>query len=198
MKLLAGVEKLDAGSVSSSVSVSYKPQYISFGSDAEVESFLKADEMLSHQLSLEPLMKKKLSQLSGGELQRVAIADCLSKKADLYLLDEPSAYLDVEQRLNISKVIRDRMEISGKTALVVEHDIVFIDYLSDSLIVFDGEPARKGSVNGAFPMEEGMNRFLTNLNITLRRDHDSFRPRINKPYSRLDREQREKGKLYYQ
>ncbi len=198
VKLLAGVEKLDSGSISGSVSVSYKPQYISFGSDMEVESFLKADEILARQLSLEHLMKKKLSQLSGGELQRVAIADCLSKKAEIYLLDEPSASLDVEQRLAISKVIRDRMEISGKTALVVEHDIVFIDCLSDSLIVFDGVPARKGNVDGTFPMEEGMNRFLTNLSITLRRDHDSFRPRINKPDSRLDREQKEKGKLYYQ
>ncbi len=198
VKLLAGIEKPDAGIISGKVSVSYKPQYISFGSDKLVESFLNVDELLSHQLSLEPLMKKKVSELSGGELQRVAIADCLSKKADLYLLDEPSAYLDVEYRLAISKVIRDRMALSGKTALVVEHDIVFIDYLSDSLIVFEGEPARKGNVNGTFPMEEGMNRFLTNLSITLRRDHDSFRPRINKPDSRLDREQKESGKRYYQ
>jgi ATP-binding cassette subfamily E protein 1 len=90
------------------------------------------------------------------------------------------------------------MEQFGKTALVVEHDLVFIDYLSDSLIVFEGEPAKHGSVNGAFPMEEGMNRFLTNLNITLRRDPDSSRPRINKSDSRLDKEQRESGKLYYQ
>ncbi len=198
VKLLAGVEKPDEGIISGKVSVSYKPQYISFGSDKLVESFLDVDETLSHQLGLGQVMKKKVSELSGGELQRVAIADCLSKKADLYLLDEPSAYLDVEHRLAISKVIRDRMALSGKTALVVEHDIVFIDYLSDSLIVFDGVPARKGSVNGTFPMEDGMNRFLTNLSITLRRDHDSFRPRINKPNSRLDREQREKGKLYYQ
>ncbi len=198
VKLLAGVEKPDSGIISGKVSVSYKPQYISFDSDKLVESFLDVDEVLSHQLGLGQVMKKKVSELSGGELQRVAIADCLSRKADLYLLDEPSAYLDVEHRLAISKVIRDRMALSGKTALVVEHDIVFIDYLSDSLIVFDGVPARKGSVNGTFPMEEGMNRFLTNLSITLRRDHDSFRPRINKPDSRLDREQKESGKRYYQ
>ena len=198
VKLIAGVEKTDKGEISCNVSVSYKPQYLSFSSEQLVESYLKVDEMLSRQLSLEPLMKKKISGLSGGELQRVAIADCLSKDADLYLLDEPSAYLDVEQRLIISKVIRERMEQSGKTALVVEHDIVFIDYLSDSLIVFEGEPARKGSVSSTFSMEEGMNRFLTNLDITLRRDPDSFRPRINKPGSRLDREQTASGKRYYQ
>ena len=197
-KLIAGVDKCDEGKISSNVKVSYKPQYLDFRSEEVVESYLKVDESLTHQLNLEPLMKSKLIDLSGGELQRVAIADCLSKDADLYLLDEPSAYLDVERRLTISKVIRERMEQSGKTALVIEHDLVFIDYLSDGLIVFEGTPAKEGSVNGTFSMEDGMNRFLKNLNITLRRDPDSLRPRINKAGSRLDRGQRASGKLYYQ
>ncbi|MBI2663861.1 ribosome biogenesis/translation initiation ATPase RLI [Candidatus Woesearchaeota archaeon] len=197
-KLLAGVEKADSGSISSSVKVSYKPQYLDFESGQLVESVLDVDSILSRQLNLGPLMKAPISTLSGGELQRVAIADCLSKNADLYLLDEPSAYLDVEQRLVVSKVIRERMELSGKTALVIEHDLVFVDYLSDSLIVFEGTPARLGSVHGSFSMEEGMNRFLTNLKITLRRDPDSLRPRINKPGSRLDEEQRRSGRMYYQ
>jgi len=73
-----------------------------------------------------------------------------------------------------------------------------MDYLADSLIIFEGEPAKKGEAHGSFSMEEGMNRFLTSLDITLRRDPDSKRPRINKPDSRLDREQRSSGKLYYQ
>ncbi len=198
VKLLAGVEKPDKGTISSSVSVSYKPQYLSNDSEAIVESFLKADEILTKDLTLEPLLKKKVNELSGGELQRVAIADCLSKDVDLYLLDEPSAYLDVEQRLVISKVIRDRMKISGKTALVVEHDLVFLDHVADSMIVFDGVPARNGEAHGAFAMEEGMNKFLANLGITLRRDKDTLRPRINKPGSRLDEEQTASGKRYYQ
>ncbi|MBI2137179.1 ribosome biogenesis/translation initiation ATPase RLI [Candidatus Woesearchaeota archaeon] len=197
VRMLAGVDAPDSGSISGNVKVAYKPQYLSFASDALVESYLKVDEVLSHRLNLAPLMKKKLNELSGGELQRVAIAHCLSRDADLYLLDEPSAYLDVEQRLVISKFLRERMESSGKTALVVEHDLVFIDYLSDGLIVFDGVPARSGVVSSTFSMEDGMNRFLGMLNITLRRDADSLRPRINKPDSRLDREQKDAGKLYY-
>jgi len=196
VKILAGVENADKGKVSSNVKVSYKPQYLNV-SEAIVESQLKVDEILSKQLNLEPLMTKKISELSGGELQRVAIADCLSKNADLYLLDEPSAHLDVEQRLVVSKIIRNRIEKSGKTALVVEHDLVFIDYLSDGLLVFEGEPARRGAV-ASFSMEAGMNKFLSNLGITLRRDPDSKRPRINKPNSRLDREQRDSNKRYYQ
>ena len=197
-KIIAGVDKCDEGSVSSNVKVSYKPQYLDIRSEQIVESYLNVEDTLIHSMNLEPLLKSRLSDLSGGELQRVAIADCLSRDADLYLLDEPSAYLDVESRLKISKVIRDRMEQSGKTALVIEHDLVFVDYLADGLIVFEGTPAKEGFVKGTFGMETGMNRFLKNLNVTLRRDPDSLRPRINKADSRLDREQRASGKFYYQ
>ena len=142
-------------------------------------------------------MKKKANELSGGELQRVAIAECLSKDADLYLFDEPSAYLDAEQRLIISKILKERMEELGKTALVVEHDLVFLDYLSDRLMVFEGEPSKSGKTSGVLRMEEGMNKFLSNLEVTIRRDKESLRPRINKPDSRLDQEQKTSGKRYY-
>ena len=127
----------------------------------------------------------------------MAIALCLGKDADLFLLDEPSAYLDIEQRLIISKVIRDFMELQDKSALIVDHDLLFLSYLSDKLMVFDGVPAKKGIVKGPFEMEEGMNMFLEKLNITLRRDKESLMPRVNKLDSRLDREQKEKGKYYY-
>ena len=113
------------------------------------------------------------------------------------VLDEPSAYLDIEQRLIVSKVIRDFMELQNKSALVVDHDILFLDYLSDKLMVFDGIPAKNGIVKGPFEMEEGMNMFLKKLGITLRRDQQSLMPRVNKLDSRLDREQKEKGKFYY-
>ena len=81
--------------------------------------------------------------------------------------------------------------------LIVDHDLLFIDNISEQLIVFEGEPAVHGIVKGPMPMEEGMNLFLEKLGITLRRDEQSRRPRVNKPGSRKDREQREVGKLYY-
>ena len=145
----------------------------------------------------EEVFDRKLDELSGGELQRVSIALCLSKKADMYLLDEPSAYLDVEQRLHVARMIKDIMEKRGSSALVVDHDILFIDYLSNNLLVFQGDPAVNGMVNGTFSMEEGMNLFLKELNISLRRDKESSRPRINKLDSVMDREQKRKNKLYY-
>jgi len=202
VKILAGETKPDSGEIMQNVKVSYKPQYLESNSSDMVATVLKDaiskyDVQLIRPLQIKPLMLKKLNELSGGELQRVAIAECLSRPAELYLLDEPSAYLDVEQRLKVSRIIRDFMEQKGTSALIVDHDLLFIDYISSNLIVFDGIPARKGSVTGPFPMMEGMNNFLGDLNLTFRRDPESRRPRANKPGSQMDRKQKSEGKLYY-
>jgi ATP-binding cassette, sub-family E, member 1 len=203
VKVLAKVLEAKSGTLSDDVKVSYKPQYLDSANDDLVASLMgeavkKYQTLLIDPLEIEPLMLKQINQLSGGELQRVAICAALSHDADLYLLDEPSAYLDVEQRLNVSKVIRDFRDFTERTILVVDHDVVFIDYLSDRVIVFTGDPGREGLVNGPYDLEKGMNTFLGNLDITMRRDEESNRPRINKRQSRKDRDQRESGNLYYQ
>jgi Predicted ATPase, RNase L inhibitor (RLI) homolog len=89
-------------------------------------------------------MEQDLVDLSGGERQRVAIAACLSEEADLYVLDEPSAHLDVEQRVRATTAIRRYAENHDATVLVIDHDIYMIDLLADRLMVFDGEPAERG------------------------------------------------------
>ena len=202
VKMLAGVLEQDAGTLSASVRVSYKPQYLQSDSEELVqdvlsEAFQRHSTTLIGPLQLEGLKERPLNELSGGELQRVSVALCLARDADLYLLDEPSAYLDVEQRLAISRIIRDMMVLRDTSALVVDHDLLFIDQVSDKLIVFSGEPAVSGAVSGVMEMAEGMNTFLEMLDITMRRDELSRRPRINKHDSRKDREQRESGKRYY-
>ncbi len=200
-KIIAGVLKQDKGSIEKKVKISYKPQYIEVSdalvSEALAIAFQKYESQIIEPMNIKPLMMKKLSELSGGELQRVAIANCLQQDAMLYLLDEPSAYLDSEQRLILSKMLRDFMEQKGASALVIDHDLLFVDYISDRLIIFEGKPAFEGIVQGPFEMEEGMNRFLSGLNITLRRDNESNRPRVNKLDSRLDREQKSERKYYY-
>ncbi|MBI4140378.1 ribosome biogenesis/translation initiation ATPase RLI [Candidatus Woesearchaeota archaeon] len=202
VKMLANVLKYDSGEISKQIKVSYKPQNLSTESKELVMTVLH-DAVQNYELQLvrplgvKELLLKPMNSLSGGELQRVAIAHCLSQPADLYLLDEPSAYLDVEQRLIVSKVLRDIAEQRGCTLLVVDHDLLFIDYLAEKLLVFEGEPAKHGLVTGPFSMEDGMNHFLSHLGITMRRDKETLRPRINKLDSRLDREQKEAGKLYY-
>lgn len=201
VKILAGQDRPDEGEVGDTLSVSYKPQYIEAPNvpvAVHLEKALKKhSNTLLKPLGVNHMLDKNVDELSGGELQRVAIVKALSEDADVYLLDEPSAYLDVEQRLLVSKIIRFRMEDSGKSCLVVDHDLLFIDYISNGLIVADGEPAVRGLVNGPFDMEEGMNMFLKDFNLTFRRDEESHRPRANKPDSQMDMKQKSENKLYY-
>ncbi|MCK4589927.1 MAG: ribosome biogenesis/translation initiation ATPase RLI [Nanoarchaeota archaeon] len=202
VKILAGVLEADKGSVGYEVTVAYKPQYLEAESEATVlevlqEAISKYNNQIIKPLNIPRLFMKKLNQLSGGELQRVAIAKTLAEEAGLFLLDEPSAYLDVEQRLLISKIIKQVAEEREVTVLVVDHDLLFLDYLSNKLMVFDGEPAISGEAKGPFKMEEGMNMFLKDLGITFRRDVNSNRPRANKVNSVKDREQKKEGKYYY-
>jgi ATP-binding cassette subfamily E protein 1 len=202
VKILADVIKPDKGKVEEQIKISYKPQYIDTTSDELVanvvrDALTKFSTQLAKPLNLQPLLTKKVNELSGGELQKVAIAICLSREADLYLLDEPSAYLDVEQRLRISKIIKDLMEEKGTSALIVDHDLLFLDYVSQKLMVFEGIPAEKGEGKGPFDMKTGMSMFLKSIDITLRRDPESLRPRINKQGSVKDREQKTKGQYYY-
>lgn len=208
VKMLAGVEEPSEGKVEWELKVSYKPQYIKVdyeGTVYELLSKIDPAKLLSNfyktellnPLGLPDLYERKVDDLSGGELQRVAIAACLLRDADLYLLDEPSAYLDVEQRLAVSRAIRHLMEKNEKTALVVEHDVLMIDYISDRIMVFEGEPGEHGKALPPMGMRDGMNRFLSNVGITFRRDPDTGRPRANKEGSVKDREQKEIGEYYY-
>jgi ATP-binding cassette subfamily E protein 1 len=205
--MLAGVIEPAKGKVDRRVKVSYKPQYLRAESNATIyELFSKtATDLLSpyysamviEPLGLKPLFNRELSALSGGELQRVAIALCLGRDADLYLIDEPSAYLDSFQRMEVAKVIKRVVESSGKSAYVVDHDIYFIDMLADKLMVFEGEPGRYGRTSKPASMREGMNLFFSQLDITFRRDEETNRPRVNKKESKLDREQKSRGEYYY-
>ncbi|MBI4738130.1 ribosome biogenesis/translation initiation ATPase RLI [Candidatus Woesearchaeota archaeon] len=201
VKLLAKVMDPDFGVIDEKIVVAYKPQYLQPNEELVMtvlhDAITKYEAQLIKPLNLKGLFTKQLNHLSGGELQRVAIANCLSQKADLYLLDEPSAYLDVEQRLLVSRIIHDIMELRGTSCVIIDHDLLFVDYISKKIMVFDGEPAVRGNVHGPFNMQDGMNKFLTMLNMTFRRDHESNRPRANKPGSQMDRVQKAGKKLYY-
>lgn len=208
VKMLAGVIKPTEGTIEYDIKISYKPQYISpehkgtlrefFEKSSQklfTSSFFKAE--VYEPLHLKYLLDRQLETLSGGELQRVAIASCLVKDADIFLIDEPSAYLDSEQRMIVSRMLRRVMEKSGKSAMIVDHDVYFIDMVSDALIVFDGESGKHGKAQGPFSLHEGMNRFLKDVDITFRRDEDTQRPRVNKTDSFMDRKQKQSGEYYY-
>jgi ATP-binding cassette subfamily E protein 1 len=206
VKLLAGVEQPDKGGVEHKLRIAYKPQYIKSDFAGTVGEMIDAmgnlnrdvfEREVKARMGMPELMEKKVKNLSGGELQRVAISTCISQEADLYLLDEPSAFLDVEQRLIFANVLGKVMEGSERSAFVVDHDIILIDSISDRLIVFQGRGGVEGIANSPEGKRDGMNRFLKDVDVTLRRDKDSLRPRVNKPNSVMDREQKQAGEYYY-
>ena len=206
-KMFTGALEPDEGEIDTRLDIAYKPQYIEIDQPMRVDAFLSSitdqfgssywNTEIAQPLQLEGIMEQNLDDLSGGERQRVAIAACLSEDADLYLLDEPSAHLDVEQRVQATSAIRRYTENHDATAMVIDHDIYMIDLLSDRLMVFDGEPAQHGTARPPQEMRAGMNDFLADLDITFRRDERTQRPRINKPESQLDRKQKKQGEYYY-
>ncbi len=203
-KMLAGVENPDEGRIEKTASISYKPQYVElmfpekeltveefFGAKVCSETFRKKFLV---PMELEHLLKAKLSSLSGGELQRVAIAECLSRDAELYVLDEPSAFLDVVQRMKLFSLLQRFSEESKKTVVLVEHDLLLLSF-ADRAVLFSGTPAKEGKAR-FYSTEQALNEFLKELDITFRRDPETGRPRANKPGSQKDQEQKKEGKYF--
>merc|ERR1712137_854306 len=207
--MLAGLRKPDDKSVEiPELAVSYKPQKISPSFQGTVRDLLynKIRSAFVHPqfqtdvakpLHLEDLLDQEVVHLSGGELQRVAICLCLGKPADVYLIDEPSAYLDSEQRILAARVIKRYILHAKKTAFVVEHDFIMATYLADRVVVYEGQPSVCTVANSPQDLLSGMNLFLRNLDITFRRDPGNSRPRINKPGSQKDIEQKATGNYFF-
>jgi ATP-binding cassette subfamily E protein 1 len=208
VKILAGIEETDDKQEFGELTVSYKPQYIAAEYEGTVQELLMdvAKENFTSSwykteilqpLNLNVLFDRNVTELSGGELQKIAIAACLSRKANLFLLDEPSAYLDVEERLNVARTIRRVIEAQNVPAFVVEHDVVTQDFIADRLMVFSGEPGVNGMAKPPTSLRKGMNVFLKEMDVTFRRDSVTRRPRVNKESSKMDTFQKEIGEYYY-
>jgi len=207
-KMLAGVEKPDNNKEIPPMNISMKPQKINPKFPGTVrELFLKKirASFLNPQfqtdvykpLKIEDFIDQEVRNLSGGELQRVAIVLALGIPADIYLIDEPSAYLDSEQRIIAARVIKRFIMHAKKTAFVVEHDFIMATYLADRVIVFEGKPSVDAIATTPQSLLTGCNAFLKSLNVTFRRDKANFRPRINKLDSQLDQEQKLGGNYFF-
>jgi len=208
VKILAGIEETDDKQEFGELIVSYKPQYIAAEYEGTVQELLigVAKETFTSSwykteiiqpLNVNVLLDRNVMELSGGELQKIAVAACLSRKADLFLLDEPSAYLDVEERLNVGRTIRRVIEAQNVPAFVVEHDVVTQDFIADRLMVFSGEPGVNGIAKPPTTLRKGMNGFLKEMDVTFRRDSVTRRPRVNKEKSKMDKFQKQIGEYYY-
>merc|ERR1719295_494628 len=209
IRMMAGKLAPDEGSGEvPSLNISYKPQKISPKSqgttrqllhekirDAYIHPQFVADVM--RPLKIDDIIDQEVQNLSAGELQRVAMALCLGKPADVYLIDKPSAYLDSEQRLHAAKVIKRFILHAKKTGFIVEHDFIVATYLADRVIVFDGSPSVETTANSPQSLLSGMNSFLKSLKVTFRRDPNNYRPRINKANSIKDCEQKLSGNFFF-
>ncbi|KAG9073766.1 Fe-S cluster-binding ribosome biosynthesis protein, partial [Ceratobasidium sp. UAMH 11750] len=178
VRLLAG-EEPDEKANTLSLNVSLKPQKIAPKFPGTVRMLLlkqiKAAFMhpqfntdVVKPMQIETIMDQEVQTLSGGELQRVAIVLALGKPADVYLLDEPSSFLDSEQRIVASKVIKRYILHAKRTAFVIEHDFIMATYLADRVIVFGGQPAVAATAAPPQSLLTGMNKFLASLEITFR------------------------------
>lgn len=209
IRMLAGLMPPDDVEASiPKLMVSYKPQKIAPKFPGTVRQLLHKKIRGTYQhpqfvadvmkpLNMDDIIDQEVANLSGGELQRTAMVLCLGKPADIYLIDEPSAYLDSEQRVVCAKVIKRFILHAKKTAFIVEHDFIMATYLADRVIVYTGIPAVDAVANEPQPLVEGMNRFLKDLEITFRRDPTNHRPRINKRSSVKDKEQKLAGTYFY-
>lgn len=208
MRMLAGVDKPDSGAIEVGAKISYKPQYLNQDYEGDVRSLMytayqspiegsHVEEQIIIPMGVKKLYEKSVKNLSGGELQKVAVAASLLREADIYALDEPSAFLDAEDRIAVAKFLQRFVRAQGKSAIIIDHDMQLIDLVADSLVIFEGRPGIEGSATAPMKKEEGMNRFLKALSITYRRDETTGRPRVNKESGRLDREQKQSGNYYY-
>ncbi len=193
---------------SQKLKVVIKPQYIKFEEEGSVSDLIAQIKLAPHlsqsykkrlinNLNLDNIRERSFSELSGGELQRAAIAKCLSTEADIYLLDEPSAFLDVEMRLQVAQLLRKSIEELKKSGFVVEHDIITQDFIADSILVFEGIPGLEGKALPPQNLRDGFNTFLKMMGITFRRDSTTKRPRVNKLGSNKDIYQKRINEFYY-
>jgi ATP-binding cassette, sub-family E, member 1 len=207
MKMIAGIEKPDSGNIDISAKISYKPQYLQQDHDGDTRSLLSTayqapiegsavENHILIPLGIKRLYDKNINTLSGGELQKVAVCATLVRPANIYALDEPSAFLDVEDRISLAKFLHRFVKAEGKSAMIIDHDMQLIDLVSDSLVIFTGTPAMEGFAHNPMNKEDGMNQFLKTLAITYRKDETTGRPRINKMGGRLDRKQKDSGDYY--
>ena len=208
MRMLAGVDKPDSGTIDVGAKISYKPQYLNQDYEGDVRSLMYAayqspiegspvEEQIIIPMGVKKLYEKSVRNLSGGELQKVAVTASLLREADIYAMDEPSAFLDAEDRISIAKFLQRFVRAQGKSAIIIDHDMQLIDLVADAMVIFEGQPGLSGSATAPMRKEEGMNRFLKALSITYRRDETTGRPRVNKEGGRLDRGQKQSGDYYY-
>lgn len=128
-------------------------------------------EKISELFELDDILKMHPFDLSGGEMQRLAIAKVLLKKPHLLLLDEPTKGMDGNFKNKFKNILRDYVN-SGNSVLMVSHDTEFCAEVSDRCsLFFNGESISDGNTRGFF---SGNHFYTTAANKIFRTDNDSI------------------------
>jgi iron complex transport system ATP-binding protein len=85
------------------------------------------------------LRERLVTEISGGEKQRVVIARALAQEADVMLLDEPTAHLDLSSAIEIMALLKSLQEKERKTIVIASHDINLLSNFADRImLIVDG------------------------------------------------------------
>lgn len=153
LRILAGKDKSDSGgkiTFLKDIRIAFLPQESDFDPEktimeqamADLSAFISDhDALASFQLRLRQLLtnfglldlEKKMSQLSGGEAKRVALARILATEADFYIMDEPTNHLDIDA----IEYLEGFLSRSRCTLLMVTHDRYFLDHVCNTILELD-------------------------------------------------------------
>ncbi len=115
------------------------------------------------QVGMLEFQDRQISQLSGGQRQRVFLARALAQEAEIYLLDEPFAGVDIKTEKVIITLLRKLVQ-QNKTVVVVHHDLQTVEEYFDEVLLMNKEVVAAGPTHEIFTEE--------NIEETYRRDHD--------------------------
>jgi putative ABC transport system ATP-binding protein len=103
-------------------------------------------EELLHQVGLPGFASRNVANLSGGEAQRVSLARALANSPAVLLMDEPTSALDEESKLEVEALIRNTVQQSQLTSILVTHDLKQASRLADRVMILEaGRISRIGS-----------------------------------------------------
>jgi len=160
------------------------PQNIQFESPFTVEEIIRMGSFarpegldrnttrnLLRRLDLWELRKKAVTELSGGETRRVALAQALAQKPSVLLLDEPAANLDIRYQYELMELIEELHQETGLTALVVLHDLnLAAAYASRIIMLDEGRVAADGKPQDVLTPQNLADHFGVDAAVTFAND----------------------------
>jgi iron complex transport system ATP-binding protein len=117
------------------------------------------------QIGIAALEKRRITDLSGGELQLVLIARALAQQSKILLLDEPTSHLDLSNR-NVTLRIMNHLREKGCTVLFTTHDPEAASLVADNLVLMkNGQVLHTGSLDEAFTDEKLSETYSTEIKV---------------------------------